>query len=605
MIPHWMTAPNPEIYLSDNYVVMDIETTNLNKGDPLDPANKLLMTGYGKSGKVSIFSGNEYEAGWFVDYLKEFDYVVAHNAKFELGWLKRMGADLHSLLIADTMLGEYVIAGNRKFKLGLGDTASRYGYKSKEPYIDLCMKHGICPSELPQSMLRDRNIYDVTVTDLIWRKQRERLHKNGLLPCFFTRCIFTPCLADIESNGMQLDEERVNEEYRNELESYNTLTDELALITGGINTRSNKQMAEFLYDTLGFDEPTKRGGEPDRTASGQRRTDSQTINSLKSRNKKQREFKDLLGRQAKSNSRLTKALNNFKECCDDNQGLLYGKFNQSVTATHRLSSSGRNYGVQFQNLPREYKKLFKARNPSWLQAEIDGAQLEFRVAAHLGNDPRATEDIRNAVDVHVFTADTLTAAGQETDRQAAKAHTFKPLYGGQSGTKAEKAYYTAFKEKYKGIASAQQEWVLVAAGTKKYVAQTGLVFYYPKAQHSRSGYVDGTTQICNYPVQNLATAEIIPIAVTHLWHSIKAMQSFLVNTVHDSAIAELHPEEVEEFRKIAEDSFTNYVYFYLNKVYDIQFTVPLGTGFKASSHWGEGAEITSSVEPPTTGSNND
>ena len=58
------------------------------------------------------------------------------------------------------------------------------------------------------------------------------------------------------------------------------------------------------------------------------------------------------------------------------------------------------------------------------------------------------EDIKNGVDVHQYTADIIGVS-----RQHAKGHTFKPLYGGMSGTEDEKRYYAAFKEKYKGIAS--------------------------------------------------------------------------------------------------------------------------------------------------------
>ena len=86
--------------------------------------------------------------------------------------------------------------------------------------------------------------------------------------------------------------------------------------------------------------------------------------------------------------------------------------------------------------------------------EGDGAQLEFRVAAHLGRDEQALTDIRDKVDIHSFTAAVIGCS-----RQEAKADTFKPLYGGQSGTKAQQSYYAAFKSKYSGIADAQSAWI--------------------------------------------------------------------------------------------------------------------------------------------------
>lgn len=216
-------------------------------------------------------------------------------------------------------------------------------------------------------------------------------------------------------------------------------------------------------------------------------------------------------------------------------------------------------------------------------------QLEFRTAAFLGQDEQAVKDINNGEDVHQYTADTITAAGQPTTRQEAKAHTFKPLFSGTSGTEAEKQYYEAFKKKYNGIAKTQEGWVNEVARTKQLRIASGLIVYWPDAKRTQTGWVNNSTQIYNLPIQSLATAEIIPIAVTKLWHDLKKhnMKSFLVNTVHDSAIAEIHPDEVLEFQDISVRAFSEFVYKYLETVYNIQFNVPLGAGLKIGKHWGE------------------
>lgn len=101
-------------------------------------------------------------------------------------------------------------------------------------------------------------------------------------------------------------------------------------------------------------------------------------------------------------------------------------------------------------------------------------------------------------------------------------------------------------------------------------------------------------------MQGFATADIIPIALTYLWHALReaGLRSFIVNTIHDSAVLEVHPDEVEEVRKIAVKCFTTDVYNYLEMVYNIHFNVPLGTGFKAGKYWTEGEEIVEAVAPP-------
>lgn len=596
-IPEWITNPDPSLLMTDNYLVLDFETTNLDKGDALNKNNSLVLAVYGKGYDKRAVFANEYEQRDLVDAVAKSSLVVAHNAKFELQWLARCGIDIGDILVYDTMLGEYILAGNRKFELGLGIVAQRYGMPGKEQYVDKCIKSGICPSSIPRSMLKERCLYDVNVTERIFLEQRRVLADSGLLPCMFTKSIFTPVLADIESQGLLPDSERVYKEYTAEhqaLQEDDRILDEM---TGGINTRSSKQKAEFVYDVLGFKELSKRGV-PIRTEKGARKADTKTLAALKATTAKQKKFVEIMRSKAKHDARLSKALNHFKKCCDNND-ILYANFNQTVTVTHRLSSSGKGYGVQFQNLPREYKKLFRAKKEGFKIAEIDGAQIEFRVAAHLGRDKVAMEDIINEVDVHTFTANTLTEAGQPTTRQEAKAHTFKPLYGGTSGTKAEQAYYAAFKERYPGIASVQQKWIKSALDRGHVQMETGLKFYF-KAKVTPSGYIEGTSDICNYPVQYLATAEIVPIGLTYLWHSLRArnLQSRLVNTVHDSGILEVNPEEEELVRDVSINSFTKYVYYYLKRVYNISFTVPLGAGWKCGTFWGDGEEMKISVAPP-------
>jgi len=183
----------------------------------------------------------------------------------------------------------------------------------------------------------------------------------------------------------------------------------------------------------------------------------------------------------------------------------------------------------------------------------------------------------------------LTSKGQKTDRQTAKAHTFKPLYGGSSGSKAEKEYYKAFKEKYPGITSTQEGWAQTVLETKKLELPWGMTFYWPSTTMTSTGYITNSSSIYNYPVQSLATAEIIPVCVALLWKAMKAheMDGFLVNTIHDSVIAEIPPEEVELFTDLVVKVFTEDIYRYLSTVYGMDFNVPLGVEIKVGRHWGE------------------
>jgi len=597
----FLDNPSTDVLLT-NYFVIDFETTNLEKGSARNLDNSIVLCSIRDNDRVHSEFTNEYNIHRACS-LAESKLLVAHNAKFELQWLHRGGCDLTKVVVWDTMLAEYVLYGNLIVPLDLGSVAKRYGLPGKEVYIDKCIKSGICPSTLPKSLLKQRCEYDVWVTEQIFLAQRARLQSEGKLGVMLTRCLLTPVLADIEFNGMCPAPERVIPMYTSVLEEWTECKGKLELLHPGVNWNSPQQIAVLLYDTLSFSELKDHKGVVVRTPAsktfpeGQRKADADTIAKLKAKTKEQKELQQLVLLESKLNTKL-KFLSKLKDCCTAEEVLL-GNFNQTRTRTHRLSSSGTKYKIQFQNMDREYKKLFRARTTGWLMGEQDGAQLEFRVAAFEGQDAQAILDIRNEEDVHSFTAATITAAGQVTSRQEAKAHTFKPLYGGTSGTKAEQAYYKAFKAKYSGIAQTQQSWIEEVVRNKKLRIPSGLEFFWPKAKMSPDGYVQDTASICNYPVQSFATADIIPIAVVYFWHKIKSLKlkTFIVNTIHDSIISEVHPEEQEIYKQVGIECFTTDVYKYLKKVYNVDFNVPLGVGTKLGEYWSEGTEDKLQVEP--------
>lgn len=628
MIPHFISDPDPRIYESDNYVVLDFETTNKDFGDPLNPENRLVVTDWEYQGEHHQRRCSEYELNDLVDAVESADFVVAHNAKFELGWLRRCGADISRILVFDTMIAEYVLWSNhpKRDPLKLGYITKKYGLGTKDPYIDVCMDNGVCPSELPESLLNERCWKDVRQTHELFLRQREKLIEQGKLAVQFTRCILTPVLTDIESRGLALDYDRVKAEYDKTRAEYDRLKAELDEFTGGINPRSGPQVAKFLYETLGFKELTDKKGKPIRGKAskqfpdGAPKTDKDTIAALEVTTPEQEKFAKLRNEFNLVAHALGTYLEFFLGVCQERDGIFYGSFNQTVTATQRLSSSGKKLlfkdakkpkGAQLQNLPREYKPLFIAKDPNnFYFCEPDGAQLEFRVAGHIGRDIKIIQDIVDEVDAHTFTAHTLTSAGQPINRQGAKAHTFKPLYGGKSGTKAEKTYYQAFRKKYAGITETQEGWIkdVIYSNRKALRTETGLEFFFPSSKPVKPnkytgerGYVENEASICNYPVQSLATADIIPIAVTKLWHELhdRDMQSHIVNIIHDSSPMEIHKEEVLESIELIIDSYTNYVYYYLKKVYGIDFLAPLGIGIKIGTHWSEGDEGKTQVNPPT------
>jgi DNA polymerase-1 len=541
---------------------------------------------------------------------------VAHNAKFEWSWMNRSGLDTSQYLPYDTMLGEFCLAGNRRWKLDLGSVAQRYGYPGKHPLIDALMGGGVCPSDMPRGLLEARAIRDVETTRGIMLVQREHLRREGLLACFFTRCALVPVLAEIEATGLYLDADRVRRETRMVLAELKKARIDIDSVTGGINPASTVQMGKYLYETLKFKELVDRRGNPIRNKPnkafpyGAPLTDSDTLDKLEAETPEQKEFIKLRQEFGKWNAKYTKTLSFLSHVVDNCNSLFHGRFNQTVAQTHRLTSSSRKLkmmdpekgklvekGMQLQNMDSDYKNLFTPRDPDSVYVEVDGSQLEFIVAAMLGQDVVAATDIVTGRDVHRATASEILNIPPEKvttkQRKNAKADTFGPLFGKVSGTKGQRRYFEYFKERYKGIVKTQEKWIGEVLETGCLKTITGLKFYWPGCRMKSDGYVEHSTNIKNYPIQSLATADIMPISLTQVFWRCKVagLRVLFTNTVHDSIAMECHKDDVEALKEIAYECFLERTYEYLDQVYGIKFNVPLGAAITVGSHLGEGEEM--------------
>jgi len=229
-------------------------------------------------------------------------------------------------------------------------------------------------------------------------------------------------------------------------------------------------------------------------------------------------------------------------------GFLHVGLTQHITATGRFS--GRNPNMQ--NMPRggtfPVKKVFVSRWDGGYIMEADFAQLEFRTAAFLAQDKVAMAEIESGFDVHSYTAQVITDAGQPTTRQEAKAHTFAPLFGatGYGRSKAEAAYYEHFNEKYQGIAAWHKKLADEAVRFMKITNVSGRQYAFPDVQRRSSGGVTHFTMIKNYPVQGFATGDVVPVVLNELHRKLEPLHSVLVNTVHDSMVVDVHPDEKDQ-----------------------------------------------------------
>jgi DNA polymerase I-like protein with 3'-5' exonuclease and polymerase domains len=251
----------PAVYDTNNYVVLDFETdtSHGDYGHPVHPANGVVLSCFKRAGsRTEALWSDEYGLGDLIDIIEATDLLVAHNGKYELGWLARAGCDLSKVLLFDTKLAEYVLMGN----LAAGDDLNaprgtsldecclRRGLPSKDPVTDLLITHGVNPVNIPRPWLEGRCRQDVDSTEWLFLNQREQLRESGRLGVALTRAILTPALVDIEgrNGGMMLDAERTEDTFQKYDAEYALLSTQMETMTGGLNWKSVPQVAEFLYN---------------------------------------------------------------------------------------------------------------------------------------------------------------------------------------------------------------------------------------------------------------------------------------------------------------------------------------------------------------------
>lgn len=272
-------------------------------------------------------------------------------------------------------------------------------------------------------------------------------------------------------------------------------------------------------------------------------------------------------------------------------GLLHTNMNQCITATGRLSSSNPN----FQNQPKRgfpVRKAVVSRFEDGIVIEADFSGLEFRVAGELSRDPQIIEDILTGKDIHKQTASIINqtdAANIDKDqRQAAKAYTFAPLYGGMGAGEPEhiRNYFNQFFVIYEGLAAYQKR--LMDGVVRNGIVQTpsGRQYFWPNAKRTRNGRITNATQVVNYPVQGFATGDLVPLACIRAHQKFKELNlvSKLVLTVHDSIVVDCHKDELEQVKEALTWAMTG-VPEEAEKRWNYTFSLPLAIEISGGKNW--------------------
>lgn len=253
------------------------------------------------------------------------------------------------------------------------------------------------------------------------------------------------------------------------------------------------------------------------------------------------------------------------------------------------------------------KQIFVPRFDFILNADL--SQLEWRVVAFLSQDPVMMREIREGIDAHADNAERIFGVGpndpkfKET-RQTAKIFTFRMIYGGSAYSfymdhnmpnfslpKWERIV-KAFYKKYTGLKRWQDKCIAHVYKHGKLVNPTGRILTFRKQNLGRKGIGYREQQIKNFPVQSLATADIMPLAMVHIYKRIKRakLRSLIIGQVHDSLVFDVPKEEMETVARICMDVF-NSLPKLIEAMWGFEFNVPLTGECEFGNTYGQLKEL--------------
>ena len=575
-----------DFFRTNDFLVLDTETTSTS---PIDA--ELVGLSFAVKEHEAYYvpiPANREEALRIVNifkYLYEDPNIlkVGQNLKYDLEVLHNYGVELKGQMW-DTMIAHYLIQPELRHNM---DYMAEVYLHYKTIHIDEL----IGPKGQNQRSMRDLSptlVYeyaceDADITLQLKNKLEPELKKHECEDLFYQiEMPLMPVLAEMEMNGVCLDTESLTETSKQFTARMNEIEQRIYELAGQqFNIASPKQVGEILFDKLKIIEKAKK------TKTGQYVTSEEVLQQLKNKHEivadilEHRGLKKLIGTYIDA---LPKLIN-------PRTGHIHTSFNQTITATGRLSSSDPN----LQNIPirgedgKEIRKAF-IPEPGCLFFSADYSQIELRVMAHLSKDANMIEVFREGKDLHAATAANIYKKPIDEvtrdERTKSKRANFGIIYGITVFGLAERldiprdeakmlidGYFETFPqvrdymEKSKEVAR-QQGYVTTLFGRRRYLPDI----------NSQNSVVRGFAErnAINAPIQGTA-ADIIKVAMIHIFQRFKAekIKSKMILQVHDELNFSVLPEEKEKVEHIVIEEMQN----------AFQMAVPLVADSGFGSNW--------------------
>ena len=506
---------------------------------------------------------------------------VGQNIKYDMIVLQNYGATVKGPLF-DTMIAHYVL--QPELRHGMDYLAEIYLH-----YQTIHIDELIGPKGKNQKNMRDldpKDVYlyaceDADVTLKLKNVLEKELKENDAERLFYDiEMPLVPVLVHIERNGVLLDTEALKQSSAHFTAQMEQIEKEIYELAGEtFNIASPKQVGEVLFDKLKIIEKAKK------TKTGQYVTSEEVLESLRHKHPvvekilEHRGLKKLLGTY----------IDALPQLINPRTGRVHTSFNQTVTATGRLSSSNPN----LQNIPirdengKEIRKAF-IPDEGCLFFSADYSQIELRIMAHLSEDKNMIDAFLSNHDIHAATAAKiykidLKDVGSDMRRKAKTAN-FGIIYGISVFGLAErmnvdrkeaKELIDGYFETYPGVKAYMDKSIQVAQ-EKGYVETIFHRKRFLPDINSRNAVVRGYAErnAINAPIQGSA-ADIIKVAMARIYQRFQAegIQAKMILQVHDELNFSVPVNEKERVEEIVIEE--------MEKAYRMH--VPL----KADCGWGK------------------
>ncbi len=516
---------------------------------------------------------------------KETPKKIGHNIKYDLIILKRHGVEMAGLE-GDTMLASYLLDPTRRTH-GLDELAEEILGHSMISYKEVTkeLQKGESFARVPLEKAKEYACEDAHVTYLLYQYFWPKLKEETLWSVF--EKIEKPLiwvLARMEMAGIRIDVpylKRLSEELAKKLRE---LEEQIfSLAEERFNLNSSRQLAFILFEKLKLPKVKRT---PKKTAFS---TDNEVLEELSVYHELPRLV--LIYRTlAKLKSTYVDAL---PKMINPETKRIHTSFNQTVTATGRLSSSDPN----LQNIPvrgEEGTKIRKAFIPEkgFLFLSADYSQIDLRVLAHYSEDQTLIEAFKRGEDIHRRTAAEIFGVPPERVtpemRRMAKTINFGIVYGMSPyglakelkiGRREAKAFIERYFERYPGVKRYMER--IVEEARKKGFVQTLLGRKRPlpdiKSPNRTAREFAERTAI-NTPIQGTA-ADIIKLAMIQIDRVLQErnFKTRMLLQVHDELLFEVPPEELEEIKEIVRQQMEGVV----------TLKVPLKVNLAVGKNWAE------------------